>query len=363
MKKLFLYFVLFCGMLGTVKAQTNTIENVIIVTTDGFRWQEVYKGMDSAIASDARFNQQDSTGIFKKYWVPTPQERRKKLMPFLWTTLAEEGQLYGNRDLQSNVNNANPYWFSYPGYSEIFTGFVDTAINTNAYPPNPNTNLLEFLNKQKAFKGRVAAFGAWNAFDRILNEKRAGFPVICGKDSCGGSHTDVEQQLINKMKHDEYSPFGDEEQLDVFTHYAALDYLKKQTPKALYISYGETDEWAHHGHYKDYLDAANRVDKWISEIWNYIQTNPHYKDKTLLLVTVDHGRGLNEQWTSHNNKIPNSNEIWFAVMGPNMTPAGEMSNTPQLYQKQLAQTIAQILGFTFTAEHPVAVGFKELLVR
>lgn len=363
MKKIVLVALLLTMLNSIANGQSGKIENVIIITTDGFRWQEMYKGMDSALASDKRFNQQDSSGIFRKYWASTSQERRKKLMPFLWTTISSGGRLYGNRDLNSNVNNANPYWFSYPGYNEIFTGFVDTAINTNAYPPNPNTNLLEFLNKQKVFRGKVAAFGAWDAFDRILNEQRSGFPVVCGNDPCGGAHPDAEQQLINKMKLDEYSPFGNEEQLDVFTHYAALDYLKKQHTRALYISYGETDEWAHHGHYKDYLNAAHTVDKWIGDIWNYIQTDTRYKNKTLLFITVDHGRGLGEQWTSHNNKTPNSNEIWFAVMGPCITPSGEMSNTPQLYQKQFAQTIAQLLGLKFVCEHDVSNGFKELLMK
>ena len=65
------------------------------------------------------------------------------------------------------------------------------------------------------------------------------------------------------MMQDSYRPFGNAECLDVFTHYAALEYLKTKKPKVLYISYGETDEWAHHGYYRSYLDAAHLVDKWI----------------------------------------------------------------------------------------------------
>lgn len=361
MKKLLALIALSIGHIA-LYAQTNEIKNVIIITTDGFRWQEVFKGMDSSLVADKKFNQGDSAGICKKYMAATAGERRKKLLPFLWTTVATNGQIYGNRELSVNVNNANPYWFSYPGYNEIFCGYVDTAINTNSYPPNPNTNLLEYINKQPGFKGKVAAFGAWDAFDRILNEKRSGFPVICGADLCGGSNPDKEQQLINKLKTDAYNPFG-EESLDVFTQYAAMDYLKKERPGVLYISYGETDEWAHEGHYKDYLDAANKVDKWIGDIWSYVQSSKKYKDNTLLFITVDHGRGNGAQWTSHNNKIPNSNEIWFAVMGPQIKPMGEISKPTQLYQKQFAQTIATLLGLHFSYGHPVADGFKEVLVK
>ncbi len=318
--------------------------------------------MDPAIASDPKFDQNDSAAIYKKYWAATEGERRKRLLPFLWNTMAANGQLYGNRALNAKVNNANPYWFSYPGYSEIFCGFVDTAINSNDYPPNPNTNLLEFLNKQDGFKGKVAAFGAWDAFDRILNEKRSGFPVVCGNDLCGGAHPDAEQQIINRLKEDAYMPWG-EAALDVFTQYAAMDYLKKETPRVLYISYLETDTWAHRGQYRDYLDAAHRVDKSVSDVWDYIQSNEHYKNKTLLFITVDHGRGLGPQWTSHHDNIPNSNEIWFGVMGPQIKGRGEISTDVQLYQKQYAQTIAELLGFTFKCEHPVADGFKAMLVK
>lgn len=73
-------------------------------------------------------------------------------MPFFWGTLAKQGQIYGNRALDNKVDNANPYWFSYPGYSEILTGHVDTLINSNDYPPNPHTNILEFLIKCQPIK-------------------------------------------------------------------------------------------------------------------------------------------------------------------------------------------------------------------
>jgi hypothetical protein len=349
--------IFFSLLLSTITfAQTkNKVEHVIIVSIDGLRWQEVFNGMDSAIANNKKFNQKDSLGIYKKYWAETTNERRLKLMPFLWSKFSNEGQIFGNRTLGNKVNVSNPYWFSYPGYNEMLCGFTDLNINTNAYPPNPNTNLLEFTNKLKGFEGKVAAFCAWDAFDRILNEKRSNFPVICGNDSCGGTKADKEQLLLNKLKHDSYNPFK-EEALDVYTHYMALDFLKKEKPRMMYISYGETDEWAHEGHYKDYLNSVNQIDHWLKDIWNFLQSDNTYKDKTLLFVTVDHGRGdaTKSEWTSHNSKIKGADEIWFSVLGPNVDAKGEMNLEVQLFQKQFAQTIAKMLNFKFECEHPVA---------
>jgi hypothetical protein len=360
MKKIIFLFLILISF--DALSQNKTV-NVIIITTDGFRWQEVFTGIDRTIATDKNFNQDDSAYLFKNYWSDDLKERRKKLLPFIWTTIESQGQIYGNRGLGNKVDVSNPYWFSYPGYSEILCGYVDTAVNSNSYKPNPNTSVLEFFNHQQKFENKVAAFGAWDAFNRILNDSRSKIPVVTAFNFCGGNNPNANERLINSMLKDSYRPFGNEECLDVFTHYAAMEYLKNKKPKILYISYGETDEWAHHRQYKSYVDAAHQVDAWIKEIWNYVQSDPQYKNKTTLLITTDHGRGdkIKEQWTTHGKEIQGASQIWFALIGPNTAAAGEMKDDVQLYQKQLAQTIAKILGYTFTAEHPVGEEIKSAI--
>lgn len=343
----------FCLVLSS---QAQPAENIIVVTTDGFRWQEVFNGMDSAIAVNPSFNQGDSVYLFNTYWSPDATLRRKKLLPFLWSTVAEKGQLHGNRGYGNKVDNANPHWFSYPGYSEILTGFVDTAINTNAYPPNPHTTVLEFLARQPKLKGKVAAFGAWEAFDRILNEKRSGIPVVSAFDKSGGTAPTAQQKLVNAMLEDSYKPWHKDECLDVFTHYAAMEALKTSKPRVLYIAYGETDEWAHGAQYRNYLNAAHQVDAWLAQLWFFVQSDPQYKNKTVLFLTTDHGRGdvIKKEWTGHGRSIQDSHQIWFAVLGGATPAGGEIKSNEQVYQQQFAQTIARIMGYTFRAEHPVA---------
>lgn len=353
MKKIIFFFIL-CAF-SQAKAQQKT-ENIIIVTTDGFRWQEVFKGMDTAIANNSKYNQGDSEYLYKKYWSDDETERRKKLLPFLWSTVVSNGQVFGNRTAGSNMDVANPYWFSYPGYSEIFTGYADTNVNSNSYPANPNVTVLEFLNNQPKLRGRVAAFGAWEAFDRILNQERSGIPVVSAFDPVGGKMPNANERLINAMNQDAYRPFGEEECLDVFTHHAAMEYLKTKKPRVLYIAYGETDEWGHSGQYRSYLDAANQVDAWLKQLWDFLQKDPQYKNKTTLLITVDHGRGdiKKDEWTSHNSKIQDAHETWLAAMGPDTPVRGELKTAMQLYQEQLAQTIAKLMGYTYKAGHPIA---------
>jgi len=360
MKNTKLYLVITCLLFVCAGQAQTKIENLIIVTTDGLRWQEVFKGMDTVIADNKRFNEGDSSYIYKTYGAGNFDARRAKLLPFFWGDIASKGQIYGNRTLDNKVNNANPHWFSYPGYSELFTGFADPSINSNSFPPNPHITVLEFINKQPGFKDKVAAFGAWGAFDRILNEKRAGFPVVSAFDATGAKAPSEKEVLINKMLADSYKPWGQGECLDVFTHYAAMEHLVAKRPRVLYVAYGETDEWAHSGKYRSYLDAARQVDKWLGDIWDFVQSDPSYKDKTALLITVDHGRGDKNKnlWVEHGSSIPGASETWFAIMGPGIPARGEVREGMQIYQEQLAQTMAQLLGLTFKAEHPIAKGVK-----
>ena len=356
-----LLVILFLVVTTTAKSQSKP-ENIIIITTDGFRWQDLFNGMDSVIANNSKFNEGDSELIYKKYWGNDVKERREKLLPFLWKTIASKGSIYGNRQYGANVNVMNRYWFSYPGYNEIMTGYPDTAINSNNFPPNPHVNVLEFFNKQPKLKGKVAAFGAWEAFDRILNEQRAGLPVISAFDKVGGANPTANEKLINAMNSEAYKPFNEGECLDVFTHFAAKEWLVKKKPKVMYIAYGETDEWAHAGKYRSYLDAAHQVDDWIRQLWEYVQSDPQYRNKTVFFITCDHGRGnnINDQWTKHYSDVPGSNEIWFAVFGPGIPAAGEIKMAIQLYQQQYAQTFAKLMGYTFKTDHPVAGEIKEL---
>jgi bisphosphoglycerate-independent phosphoglycerate mutase (AlkP superfamily) len=199
------------------------------------------------------------------------------------------------------------------------------------------------------------------AFNRILNEKRSGIPVTAAFGTIAGKTLTTQQQLLNRMLCNSYKPWGAAECLDVFTHYAAMAFLKSSKPKVLYIAYGETDAWAHAGQYRGYLNAARQVDAWLQELWPFVQTTPEYKNRTALLITVDHGRGLGDEWTSHGQAIKGADEMWFAVLAPGLPAKGEVTSNMQLYLQQLAQTIANLLGVTYKTDHPVAEGLMQVL--
>jgi len=344
-----LAFVLFFQ--SNIFSQANATNKIIVITTDGFRWQEVFNGLDVAILKNKFYQNGDSLNTVKNFGGATAEESRKKLLPFFWSTIAEKGQIHGNRNKGSLVDNANPYWFSYPGYSEILTGQVDTAINSNEYEPNPNTNFFEYLNTLPFYKNKVIAFGAWDAFKRILNEKRAGFPVINGNHVDDFLLKDANFKLIADLMKDSYQPFG-EESLDGYIKYMSLWYLKKYKPNAMYLSYGDTDELAHAGNYPEYLKAAHRFDEFIKSIYDFVNTDPEYKGKTTILITTDHGRGdiIKTQWTSHGQKIFDSHQIWYAMIGAGVEPVGEIKSNEQVYQKDLIHILSKISNLNFISK-------------
>ncbi|MEX6690631.1 alkaline phosphatase family protein [Danxiaibacter flavus] len=331
-------------------AQKHKTENVVIVTLDGMRWQEIFNGADSALIASKEFTH-DYSGIVKKYWNNNTEERRKLLFPFLWSTVVSKGQLYGNRAYGNYVNVTNPYWFSYPGYNEIFTGYPDTAVNSNDKILNKNENVLEFINKQPGFKNKVAAFSTWDCFPYILNEQRSG--VYVNSDLSTLKFDNSNLKLINDIQF--LTPMPSGARPDILTYAAGREYLKNFNPRVLYIAFDETDHFAHEGSYDLYLGAAHAEDGMLADLWNTLQSNPQYKDKTTLIVTCDHGRGdvVKSQWRSHGSDIKGADQIWLAVIGPDTKPLGEVRTSGQLYQRQWATTIASLLGLQFKPSHPV----------
>jgi hypothetical protein len=341
MRKIILSLLLFV-CLGANGQQNTRTENVILITLDGMRWQEVFGGADATLITKKFVS--DSTAVIKDFWANTPQQRRERLMPFLWTTIVKEGQLYGNRSFRNFVNVTNNQWFSYPGYSELLCGFADDKrITSNDKFDNPNKTVLEFVNSQNKFKGKVAAFTSWDVFPFIINAKRSGIPVNAGIVEAKGNISEREK-WTNELMHQVPNPLGDV-RLDAFTFNYAMEYVKKNNPKLLYISFDETDDFAHQGKYDLYLHSAQYTDGFIRTLWNWCQSNENYKNKTTLIITTDHGRGseTTDAWKSHGASIANADQIWLAVIGPDSPALGEVKTQGQLYQNQIAKTLASLL--------------------
>jgi hypothetical protein len=289
----------------------------------------------------------------REFWRDSAAARREALMPFLWTVIAKQGQVYGNRDLGSDAYVTNGMNFSYPGYSEIFCGFPDDRIDSNDKNHNPNVSVLEWLQNKPGYKGRIAAFGAWDLFPYILNVPRSGLMVNAGYDPLNLSPMTPQLELLNRLKV-ETGIWGGES-LDAPTFRTTEEYLKAKRPRVLYLSLGETDEWAHGGRYDLYLKALHRVDEYVRELWEMVQQMPEYRGSTSLILGVDHGRGTApEEWKGHGQKVPDSKYVWMAFLGPDTPALGERSKVEAVTQSQVAATLAALLGEDYAGAVPKA---------
>jgi len=309
---------------------------VVIVTFDGIRWQEIFRGADQQLARDARFVDADwfEDWVYKPFLAPP--DRPAALTPFLHQVVAVEGVLIGNRDAGECARVANDMWFSYPGYDELLTGRPDPSIVENDDKWNANVSFLEHLNRMPAFAGRVHMLGTWSLFPKIVNSERSGIPVNAG--------------------------FGDRGPTDAMTWRFGRQLLLKDKPRVLYLAFGDTDEYAHGGDYMNYLAAIERGDDVLRQIWEIIQADPYYREQTTLIVTTDHGRGETpvESWQDHSamryhklnpdyqpqyneTGVEGSGNVWFAAIGPavrregaNTQAAGQCAETRQVAASSLS---------------------------
>lgn len=330
--------------------QENT--NVVLITMDGFRWQELFTGADSLLVANTNFVH-DTTELKGQFWKESPEDRRAVLMPFIWSEVVTMGQIHGNRKLGSKVDLTNSMWFSYPGYNEILTGRADDErITSNDKIPNPNKTILELANSDARYREKVAAFGSWDVFPFIVNEERSGVTVNAGFDLADGENLSKKELFLNELQPKVPSPWGSV-RLDAFTHYFALEEMKKNRPKLVYIAYGETDDFAHDGDYAAYLKSAHTTDMFIKELWEFALSDSVYRDNTLFLITTDHGRGTFplDTWKGHGSDVKGAGSVWFIAFGKGVESKGEIKVNEQLFSNQIAPIIMRTLGLPIDTTH------------
>ena len=252
------------------RAQEAAARNVVLVLVDGLRWQEVFHGADRALIEHEKGGVEDKAALERAFWREDVAARREALMPFLWRVVAPAGQILGDRDAGCAVDVSNGLKFSYPGYSEMLVGFPDARIASNDKVPNPNVTVLEFLHGRPGFAGQVAAIGVWDVVPSIVNRERCGFFVSAAFEPITVPPVSAEQALLNRLKTDLPRQW-DSMPPDAIGFRSMLEYWKAHAPRVLYFTFGETDEFAHEGRYDRYLQAAQRTDAAIRELWETLQ--------------------------------------------------------------------------------------------
>ena len=320
-------------------------QNVILITADGVRRQEIFSGIDALLMKSKETGMDKRSDLAGKLWRPTPEERRAALLPFFWKTLAARGVVLGNPDKRSSMRVANAYRVSYPGYSEILTGVAqDDAIRGNDKVQNPSSTVLEFV-REKLRLGReqVALFASWETF-RWIGESRPGSITLNAGYQEFRDPPSARIGDLSRMQFDLLTPW-DGARNDFITFEMAIEYLRRVKPRLLYIAFDETDDWAHSKRYDRVLESIQYVDRCLERLWSTLEQMPEYRGNTSIVITADHGRGSTlADWHGHGATVAGAEFIWAAVAGPKTPARGELADTEVVYQRDVAPTILELMG-------------------
>jgi hypothetical protein len=340
---------------GNTQAAQTTGDNVILITLDGARIEEMFGGMQvSILQSTLREGQKvEDSPVYRRFWAGSPQERRARLMPFFWNTLmAGHGSIAGNPELGSTVRLSNTHRFSYPGYAEILLGEPhDDVIDSNDPIRNPYTTVLEAIRERlRVGPERVATVASWAHFNAIAEHTEGATFVNAGVEPLPGH----EHRLLNTLQAETSIPFDDMRH-DSFTFTAAMAHMTSNRPRVLYLALGETDDWAHDGRYDRVLEAYARSDAYLAQLWNWLESQSDYRGRTHLLITTDHGRGHTaSDWRNHGATVEGAQDVWIAFASPAMARRGEWKEHAALSTSQVAATLANWVGLDWNRIRPNA---------
>ena len=350
-----LFALLACQLPASAQTGALKTRNVVLIVSDGLRWQEVFTGADPTLLNEKDGGIWDKEAdLRREFWRTDASERRKALFPFLWGTVAAHGQLFGNQARGSIARVTNGLAFSYPGYNEMLTGHPDARINSNEFGPNPNISVFEWLNTLPDLHGRVRVFATWATFKDIFNVRRSQLPLQVGWDLPYQGALNPRQELLNQL-YQTTTRLDNEDVYNAFLQIPLLDSVAKDQPRVLFVGYGETDNWGHAGRYDLLLHSAHLFDQFVEQLWTTLQRLPAYRDQTTFIITTDHGRGSGlVEWKEHGVEQKGSENIWIAVIGPDTPPLGERSQVAEVHQAQIAATVAALLGKDYRKAIPAA---------
>ena len=268
-------------------------DNVVLVTLDGTRWQEFLgNAPDAALAAGDK--------------APT--------FPTFWSTYAGQGVVLGDEDLGSVMTISNSVSISLPGYQSIMAGATQPCRDNDC--------------------GRITVETFPERLVRDLGLARSDAVVVASWDRIANAVEHVKGTLSVD------APPGTRD--DAVTWTLAEAALAKK-PRFLYISLNDADEFGHQHNYPQYLATLRRYDAWLDELFKTIAASGDWGNRTAVIVTTDHGRGLGPQWTDHGH-IPAAHRIWLYARGSGIRSGGRLGKGFSGQHTDIRATIEALYG-------------------
>ena len=121
--------------------------------------------------------------------------------------------------------------------------------------------------------------------------------------------------------------------------------MRQVAPSVLFLTLHDMDV-AHSGAFSLYIEAIQRADRLVAELWQEAETNPEYAGNTTLLVMPDFGRDADGEasgFQHHRTGSAMARTTWMLALGKG-APPGRIVSRP-LESIDLVPTAGTLLGF------------------
>lgn len=134
---------------------------------------------------------------------------------------------------------------------------------------------------------------------------------------------------------------------DELSVYVAKHLMREHSPSLLWVTLHDIDV-AHSGTFSLYLDGIKRCDRLCVELWQAIQSNPEYANKTTMFVLPDFGRDADidsggNGFQHHRTGDQMSRTTWMMVLGPGVRQNVVVDRPVE--STDLIPTLGSLLGF------------------
>lgn len=320
MKTVVLVILSLLTSLGQATVCENRGPNVILLTWDGVRSEEFFKGTGFFHATQLR--REERGEIFKKFWAK----------------YADQGVVLGkNRDFKIGSDVA----VSLPSYQALMTGH-STGCRKNNCTELAELSVLESVKTGLGLKKKdVAMFASWDKMS-----------LAVAKDPTSVSHgiypevfdDGTEDPVIEKLQSDALRDLPDwhGSRKDKYTFELGMYYLKKHCPRVLYLSLVDSDEFGHKKDYPGYVRSLRTYDEYLDEVITTLGSLGEYGRNTTLLLTTDHSRGAGPLWSDHAITTNSEKNVFFYAYGRGVRAQGISKEAGS--QLQIKATIESLMG-------------------
>jgi hypothetical protein len=303
---------------------------VVLVTLDGARYQEIFGGVDAELAR--------AHGL-----ADTERVDAGALMPELHALMTRHGSALGAPSRGAPILASGPDFVSLPGYSEIFTGRRVTGCRDNGCRGTDAASVVDQLAAEPGTN--VAVVTSWPDIARVATSTTQVL-VSAGRHG-GATRTRFERSdgaglALRRAEPEPPWPGQGDFRRDRFTAELALAYLREAKPGFLFVGLGETDEFAHQGNYPGYLAALREADRYLGELWRELEAARSRGVRTALVVTADHGRAAG--FRDHGRAFPESARVWLVAAGSLIGARGRLAAPREARLADIAPTLRTWFG-------------------